>query len=1754
MSEILTTEELLGQEKEEKNSQNTVTSEELFGDIPETQPKNFSPEIITTDELEKQIKDSQDTGLDPRDSLSTEQKILTSEPVNTLFKSVEKVKGFANQAIEKLGELNDQSIREDISAWKKKNPELWEKLYPQKSEEDLFNEGKKELEQLKNRAGSLFSGAIEGFSFGAVEGNPEEYPVLYNIGRIGGGVASLYATGGALSALGLAGQAARAGQAASAVSSLGPRFIPRMIMAGSIFGTHTAITEIVDQSKEGRFDILEAGAKVAKNTAFGAGIGIAGGIASVPGATVTAAGLGYASAKLDGADDPEALLQGAMWGIFELTGSAGREKRLRQEALKNIKRSLADYAQAKDPKMNRSTAEMTAQRYMNAEAQKSGGIDKILESEANSLSYLEKLNQNIYRKAQAVKPGTASFQEQIELSVAEKKASEKTLSKKPVEKPMQGPVSEVKPKPAPTPTEVPKAEPAPIPQGKQGIVEKLPKFEGKAYRAETGFIQDKGTTAADVVKFEEEELGNFEDFKHLTPEVKSELAKYPAKDIAWITKNKEDAETYGVVDEVYDLGKNPKIIAEDGDGGYLVLKDKSTPTEGKVESLPTETSPTPTKVIEHINKKDWWRTIEPDEQSIKDRGLFYASSFEEAEFYGRPQNEPSRVDIKNPLIGDERAINEELGLEVPKEDISVEERFALDKKLKETAEAVGYDSIVLMTSENFADYKKTGKIPKSIELNVFKRQPTPTEVSKYAAPTRIQSLGRAVDDLRAHLDKQKSALIQAGTNKEDAERLVNESPDKSKAYLQPGGVKRPEPPAGKSPILTQKQLSGIKRAKEIKARQEAVKDISHITDYATKMIRRRRSEISIGNYETNLFINEIEKVTTKKQREVIPFIIENTDIPESLGRPDLIEIFNKDWRKLRPIAEQIKRHFDKGWKFMQDNMDNLDAAQIENYVTHIWQVPSSRKREISNTFITKNRFLKKRFIESYKEGIELGLKPKILDVAELIRIHDNIMHKTIANKKLIDILMQLKEEGVPLIERADKAPGDWVYIDNPALRKVLVIPGQLVGGEKVSNDLKLILDELGISIGKRLSPTIFGRPNMAASRYIPGAHPEIRLQRFFESSQLTHEIGHFLDEKLELGESFVNEFKNELYALSRERIKIFSKLPGKTKEFQSMKAYAESKEEQIAEFFAFFFTDIEKAYKLAPNATSAMMGKLRDDGVLTKLADFDFENKAKNLIEQQLDMMVKLPVKVHPDLVNPLRVVFEQRFNHPIISAYEIINGTLKKTWLSISLFHHSALGETGIATIGIWNTAKVSFDFPKIYKALAHGDYAVFQKEQAARRWIKAGLQLGATADIPVHRIQTALNTFATKTNNIPVLNKATEFIATFNELWDKALWNYYHDTLKLFACEHLGVNIDVNSNVEKQEQEIVQLVNDTFGGQNWDTLMVSPRTLQIASWGLLSPDWSISTVRQALSPTGAGSIHKETRPLRSKLGRLFWLKALLYFGIGINLLNIANRKADKVKNPDKYKDYNDLWDYTMFNNSIGHKTHLFMGRYKDGTERYLRWGKQFREVPELLFDETGFSPLTATTKKVGGKIAPVPQTVSTVLTGHSLSGFKVREIADTKGWERTFNTFKYLATSPLPFSTRSIMDEKKEFHLSDMAMPSSKGMTKYKTVELFKAAIERKDERLFAETWNSAVMNNLPADILFKSAITSVRAEGTRERNSKLKTVQDVEEEIGSTDDPRILRSLRRRRANLIKEANSIERGGEALEKALEDLREEP
>jgi hypothetical protein len=125
------------------------------------------------------------------------------------------------------------------------------------------------------------------------------------------------------------------------------------------------------------------------------------------------------------------------------------------------------------------------------------------------------------------------------------------------------------------------------------------------------------------------------------------------------------------------------------------------------------------KLIDHINRKHWWHVPPVDPDAYMKRGMFFASSFGEAEFYGRPLNEPGKVAVSKPLVGDERTIARVLRIPLQHDGMTLAEIAAQDGRWRKAALKNGYDAILLMTPKGYAKWKTDGKLPRSLELNIL---------------------------------------------------------------------------------------------------------------------------------------------------------------------------------------------------------------------------------------------------------------------------------------------------------------------------------------------------------------------------------------------------------------------------------------------------------------------------------------------------------------------------------------------------------------------------------------------------------------------------------------------------------------------------------------------------------------------------------------------------------------------------------------------------------------------------------------------------------------------------------------------------------------------------------------------------------------------------------------------------------------------------------------------------------------------------
>lgn len=538
-------------------------------------------------------------------------------------------------------------------------------------------------------------------------------------------------------------------------------------------------------------------------------------------------------------------------------------------------------------------------------------------------------------------------------------------------------------------------------------------------------------------------------------------------------------------------------------------------------------------------------------------------------------------------------------------------------------------------------------------------------------------------------------------------------------------------------------------------------------------------------------------------------------------------------------------------------------------------------------------------------------------------------------------------------------------------------------------------------------------------------------------------------------------------------------------------------------------------------------------------------------------------------------VVFETYQSSPFWKAFDTLASSAKKLELGFSGFHAGALTEVYMVQNMVeFGPKKAMANFMKYIFAdtAKNHELPCFANPQDFQEAATHLVKFGATNDYAAADVQNMFDnmrdammkvqeklkdgnkisgTVAVATMPLKVV---TQMLSLINKGMDRALWDFLHDGLKLATYrmradktkERAKKKGWTEEELSRALDEDGQFVNDMFGGQHWDVLGASHRTLRYAGRVLLSPDWNASTTRHFLALTGFGSIwneatfenfkqyyqrlwHKELMP-EDEGRRSRQISALLCYGIGFmvfyeafaNGINAAFRALDEEKEREKaeeirktnpsYKSMYELaygdegmkwYDYLMRGNSLGQQSKIFMGRYEDGTEMYIRHGKQFREVPEYLFNHKGELEFPGPmVQRMIGKANPmVRMTLDDI---NYLSDFQASH-ADQEIQRKYGKTIGLLYKDALywaPFLIPS--QENKEFKAVDFFFPSSKGFSPWKAQSYFKDFILSGDMEGVVMTYQSCQRNGIDAEAQIKAAIGSVKALESAEMNDGVTSLQ--------------------------------------------------
>lgn len=540
-------------------------------------------------------------------------------------------------------------------------------------------------------------------------------------------------------------------------------------------------------------------------------------------------------------------------------------------------------------------------------------------------------------------------------------------------------------------------------------------------------------------------------------------------------------------------------------------------------------------------------------------------------------------------------------------------------------------------------------------------------------------------------------------------------------------------------------------------------------------------------------------------------------------------------------------------------------------------------------------------------------------------------------------------------------------------------------------------------------------------------------------------------------------------------------------------------------------------------------------------------------------------------------VVFDTYQSSPFWKTFDTLASSAKKLELGFSGFHAGALTEVYMVQNMVeFGPKKAMANFMKYIFAdtAKNHELPCFANPEDFQEAASHLVKFGATNDYAAADVQNMFDNMrdamirvqkklkdgnkisGTVAKASMPLTVATQMLSLINKGMDVALWDFLHGGLKLATYrmradktkERAKKKGWTEEELSRALDEDGQFVNDMYGGQHWDVLGASHRTLRYAGRVLLSPDWNASTTRHFLALTGFGSIwneatfenfkqyykrlkHKELTP-EDEGRRSRQISALLCYGIGFmvfyegiaNGINAAFRALDEEKERKKaeeirktnpsYKSMYELaygdegmkwYDYLMRGNSLGQQSKIFLGRYEDGTEMYVRHGKQFREVPEYLFNHKGELEFPGPmVQRMIGKANPmVRMTLDDI---NYLSDFQASH-ADQEIQRKYGKTIGLLYKDALywaPFLIPS--QENKEFKAVDIFFPSSKGFSPWKAQSYFKDFILSGDMEGVVMTYQSCQRNGIDPEAQIKAAIGSVKALESAEMSDGVTSLQEA------------------------------------------------
>lgn len=444
---------------------------------------------------------------------------------------------------------------------------------------------------------------------------------------------------------------------------------------------------------------------------------------------------------------------------------------------------------------------------------------------------------------------------------------------------------------------------------------------------------------------------------------------------------------------------------------------------------------------------------------------------------------------------------------------------------------------------------------------------------------------------------------------------------------------------------------------------------------------------------------------------------------------------------------------------------------------------------------------------------------------------------------------------------------------------------------------------------------------------------------------------------------------------------------------------------------------------------------------------------------------------IHPDAWPAARQILDTPTSSDLARAYDAINAVTRANAFAFSFFHDISLRAAAAGAmmsphaplrglVRLMERDPVTGDLKLIQSTRSAGKRLLTQ-EEAVMDAAQHGLKFAWTdSEAYQKNARGFLEKAAVLVRDVPVLGKAAKVARDLQQMRQEGLWRNTHDAFKMIAYHDLVSkalsDAPAGTDVRLVKERVASLLNDAFGGQEWQTkFWLEPKVRQAMSRFLLAPDWTVSTLRsvplvsdlassvRSQAPRLAG---REAMPVNMEgasgnVGRLrFWGGEVA----AIAMATVAAQYAiHKMFGDDKKGDKSFPWE-NEYNSRYRVDVSPLMRKMpwhdpNDKTRRYVNLGKRAAEIvrwvtsPEENIESKASRPVAELFKQVTG----------------TEGNFKAE-------WKRDHESF----LESVPSRLASIGKEALPFSLTGsqfvLSVPMAKGMTKYKAQEAYESVYE--------------------------------------------------------------------------------------------------